>query len=243
MTELGSSNVTQFTTMSHWLTGVSIAMLSLNVLAQAQPHTAPLLPQLATENQGTEAPANTTSALQTDSPNAVGNGTSNVSAKPPEVSQAWLSLNKRQKQALAPLSDKWDELTHQQKQKWLVLARSFYQLTDPEQIVLHGRMREWASLSPRQRALARFNFNSTMAMSIEDKRAQWEAYQQLSEEEKNKLTSGLKAPSKSAARSTTPPNKRLVKPPPVSSDTSKIFQTIAPRQPIHPKTLLPLPPR
>jgi len=152
-------------------------------------------------------------------------------------------LSKRQKQALAPLSDKWDELTPQQKQKWLVLARSFYQLTDPEQIVLHGRMREWASLSPRQRALARFNFNSTMSMSIEDKRAQWEAYQQLSEEEKNKLTSGLKAPSKSAARSTTPPNKRLVKPPPISSDASKIFQTIAPRQPIHPKTLLPLPPR
>ena len=240
MTDLGSSRLAHFSTMSHWLAGISLAVVSLTVPAQAQPNPVPPSNHLAAENQGTEAPSNTSTPPQTDSANAT---SANPNGKPVEVSRAWLSLNKRQKQALAPLSDKWDELTPQQKQKWLVLARSFYQLTDPEQIVLHGRMREWASLSPRQRALARFNFNSTMSMSIEDKRAQWEAYQQLSEEEKNKLTSGLKAPSKSAARSTTPPNKRLVKPPPISSDASKIFQTIAPRQPIHPKTLLPLPPR
>jgi hypothetical protein len=104
-----------------------------------------------------------------------------VSKSAAEESRAWSSLSKRQKQALLPLNDKWDELTPQQKQKWLILARGFYQLSDPEQMVLHGRMRDWAALSPRQRNLARFNFNTTLSLPIEDKRAQWEAYQQLSE--------------------------------------------------------------
>lgn len=239
MTDLGASKTTHFPMKSLWLAGLVLAMASLNVLAQTQPSPVPPSGPIAAEHQGAEAPSNAPPSPPAESVTLI---TTPPASKPVEVSQAWLSLSKRQQQALAPLSDKWDELTHQQKQKWLVLARSFYQLTDPEQIVLHGRMREWATLSPRQRALARFNFNSTVSMSIEDKRAQWEAYQQLSEEEKNKLTPALKAPIKSAARSTSPPNKRLVKPPPMSSDTSKIFQTIAPRQPIHPKTLLPLPP-
>ena len=161
--------------------------------------------------------------------------------KPAEESRAWASLSKRQKQALLPLNTKWDELTPQQKQKWLILARGFYQLSDPEQMVLHGRMREWAALSPRQRSLARFNFNTTQSLSIEDKRAQWEAYLQLSEAEKDKLSTGMKPPLKSGARSTAPPNKRLVKPPPMPTEGNRIFQTIAPRQPVHPKTLLPQP--
>ena len=164
-----------------------------------------------------------------------------VSKSAAEESRAWSSLSKRQKQALLPLNDKWDELTPQQKQKWLILARGFYQLSDPEQMVLHGRMRDWAALSPRQRNLARFNFNTTLSLPIEDKRAQWEAYQQLSEAEKDKLSTGIKPPLKSGARSTAAPSKRLVKPPPMPAESNRIFQTIAPRQPVHPKTLLPQP--
>jgi hypothetical protein len=37
------------------------------------------------------------------------------------------------------------------------------------------------------------------------------------------------------------PSKRLVKPPTVPAEGNSIFQTIAPRQPVHPKTLLPQP--
>jgi hypothetical protein len=102
-------------------------------------------------------------------------------------------------------------------------------------------MREWAALSLRQRSLARFNCNTTQSLSIEDKRAQWEAYQQLSEAEKDKLSTGIKPPLKSGARSTAPPNKRLVKPPSEPAEGNRFFQTIAPRQPVHPKTLLPQP--
>lgn len=224
---------------SKWLLGCCLGWFSLGPFAQTTASPTPPMPVLAADPPAAEAPPNAPPLPPADNLNAADKRSAGPSEKPPELSQAWLALTKRQKQALAPLSEKWGELTPQQKQKWLTLARGFFQLTDPEQMVLHGRMREWAALSPRQRALARFNFNSTMSMSIEDKRAQWEAYQQLSDDEKNKLTSGLKAPLKSGARNTAAPSKRLVKPPPLPADADKDFQTIAPRQTFHPKTLLP----
>jgi hypothetical protein len=139
---------------------------------------------------------------------------SNAAISPPApTSVAWESLNKRQKLALAPLGGQWHELTSQQRQKWLTLSNNFFQLSDEEQLTLHGRMREWAALSPRQRSQARFHFNTTQSLSAEDKRTQWEAYQALSEQEKNKLSSGPKPPAKSAARSFAPPSTRLVSPP------------------------------
>ena len=211
----------------------------------------PALAQNPSSNASASAPATETARADTSTPAPTAPRTEPSMAteqraapapdQPAEESRAWASLSKRQKQALLPLNNKWDELTPQQKQKWLILARGFYQLSDPEQMVLHARMRDWAALSPRQRSLARFNFNTTQSLSIEDKRAQWEAYQQLSEAEKDKLSTGIKPPLKSGARSTAPPHKRLVKPPALPAEGSRIFQTIAPRQPVHPKTLLPQP--
>ncbi len=163
------------------------------------------------------------------------------SASPPPASAAWQSLSKRQKLALAPLSGEWQELTAQQRQKWLALSKNFRQLSDEEQMTLHGRMREWASLSPRQRSQARFHFNTTQALSAQDKRAQWEAYQALSEQEKSKLSSGPKPPVKSAARSFAPPSLRLVSPPLLPVNATRAVQRVAPSKPIHPKTLLPQP--
>jgi hypothetical protein len=154
---------------------------------------------------------------------------------------AWLALSKRQKQALAPLSETWQELTGQQRQKWLVLSRNFFQLTDEEQLTLHSRMREWAALSPRQRSQARFHFNTMPNLSAQDKRAQWEAYQALSEQEKSKLSSGPKPPAKSVARSFAPPSTRLVSPPLLPVNATRAVQRVAPSKPIHPKTLLPQP--
>ncbi len=167
---------------------------------------------------------------------------SNAAISPPApTSVAWESLNKGQKLALAPLGGQWHELTSQQRQKWLTLSNNFFQLSDEEQLTLHGRMREWAALSPRQRSQARFHFNTTQSLSAEDKRTQWEAYQALSEQEKNKLSSGPKPPAKSAARSFAPPSTRLVSPPLLPVNTTRAIQRVAPSKPIHPKTLLPQP--
>lgn len=154
---------------------------------------------------------------------------------------AWQTLGKRQKQALAPLAEKWHELTGQQRQKWLTLSKNFFQLTDEEQLTLHSRMREWAALSPRQRSQARFHFSTMQSLSAQNKRTQWEAYQALSEQEKNQLSSGPKPPIKSAARSYSPPSSRLVSPPLLPVNATRAVQRVAPSKPVHPKTLLPQP--
>ena len=154
---------------------------------------------------------------------------------------AWQRLSPRQKQALTPLATEWHELTLQQQLKWLNLAKNFDHLSDEEQLTLHGRMREWAALSPRQRSQARFHFSSTQSLPIEDKRAQWAAYKALSEQEKRKLSSGPKAPIKSAARSIAPASSRLVRPPLLPVNATPAVLRVAPARPIHPKTLLPRP--
>jgi len=161
-------------------------------------------------------------------------------ADSPPPSQAWQRLSKRQKQALAPLASSWDTLTPVQQQKWLKLSRGFLQLSDEEQNTLHARMSDWASLSPKQRNQARFHFNSTQKLPIDDKRAQWQAYQQLTDADKRQLSSGPKPPVKSTARSTQPPSPRLISPPAMPINGERAIQRIAPTQGIDPKTLLPL---
>lgn len=165
--------------------------------------------------------------------------TAPATAKP--ASREWQALSKRQKQALAPLSSEWHTLTAAQKQKWRTLAKNFLTLSDEEQMTLHARMRDWATLTPRQRNLARFNFNNAQSLTIQDKRAQWEAYQALTTQEKGTLSAGPKPPVKSAARSTSPPSSRLVRPPVLPVNASQVNPRVTPSRPVHPKTLLPQP--
>lgn len=153
----------------------------------------------------------------------------------------WHSLNQRQKQALAPLSVQWENLTAPQQRKWLTIANNFLQLTDEEQMTMHSRMIEWAGLSTKERNQARFNFNSAMSLPIDDKRAQWEAYQSLPEKDKLQLSSGPKPPAKSAARTTLTASSRLVSPPTLPVISPKAIARVAPSQPVDPKTLLPKP--
>ena len=208
-----------------WAT-CALMLTCLNSQAQT-PSIIPSASTPAAETATADTPSPTPTAPRTEASVVTEQRAAPAPEKAAEESRAWASLSKRQQQALLPLNDKWDELTPQQKQKWLILARGFHQLSDPEQVVLHGRMREWAALSPRQRSLARFNFNTTQSLSIEDKRAQWEAYQQLSEAEKDKLSTGIKPPLKSGARSMAAPSKRLVKPPTVPAEGNSIFQTLS----------------
>ena len=237
---------------SHWCLSVLALSLSLHVGAQtptAPPATAPAsadqqsaLPSTSAPGPGYAAPTAADAALPATP--ALGNSVQVPSASnAPSTtgSGTWQSLSKRQKLALAPLAADWHELTAQQRQKWLALSRNFFQLSDEEQLTLHSRMGEWAALSPRQRSQARFHFNSTQSLSAQDKRAQWEAYQALSDQEKSKLSSGPKPPVKSAARSFAPPSTRLVSPPLLPVNATRAVQRVAPSKPIHPKTLLPQP--
>lgn len=102
---------------------------------------------------------------------------------------AWKELSRAEQLALAPLQEQWPRMGQAQKQRWQTLARSFASLPPEEQAKLHSRMSDWASLSAQQRSQARLNYAVTnrLAPSPSDKRAQWEAYQALSAEEKQRL--------------------------------------------------------
>ena len=116
------------------------------------------------------------------------NGPAGSSATPASASNSsWQSLQSSQKKALAPLAPHWAQISPAQRNKWLAMSNNFDNLSNKEQAILHERMAEWSSLSPRQRAQARLNFNQTKTLDADAKKTQWETYQALSPEDKKKL--------------------------------------------------------
>ena len=109
-------------------------------------------------------------------------------ATAPPAGPGWEVLTTPQKLALYPLAPRWAVLSEQQKRRWLVIAQGFPALPEAEQERLHARMTEWASLSAQQRSQARLNYAVTKKWAPDDRRAQWEAYQALSNAEKSRLT-------------------------------------------------------
>ena len=168
---------------------------------------------LAAENNQAEPPADTSS------PNSAGTGlsearpsngsataassvvthreTKNARAAAKDVNTSsktqtrpsWSELTKNQKLALEPLANGWEDISEEQKRKWLALSQNFHKLSDSEKAKVHSRMAEWVALSVRDRIQARLNYAQAQKLAPEDKQAQWEAYQALSEEEKQKLLS------------------------------------------------------
>lgn len=151
----------------------------------------------------------------------------------------WMDLSESQQQALAPLAQLWPTMTEPHKRKWLAVSQNFAQLSTDEQSTVQGRMREWAALSPQQRALARLNYADAQQLLQEDKKAKWEAYQALSPEAKQKLaTQQGKVPMGAAPAVKPVPAAKLVMPPGASSN--KALPRIATDQ-VAPTTLLPNP--
>ncbi len=146
----------------------------------------------------------------------------------------WSRLSTRQQLALAPLAKAWPQLTSSQRKKWLTLAQTYDSLTPAEQVTVHQRMSEWASLSVQERARARLNYTHLKSLGREELKAQWEAYQALSDDEKRRLQQQRPAPKSAApvSRSLNAKSDRLIQPP-VKSGTSTT------NPPIDPKTLLP----
>jgi hypothetical protein len=111
-----------------------------------------------------------------------------VAALPKSFSSLdWNSLTAAQHNALKPLSTSWTNLSDGQKRKWITLSANYPQMSADEQTKLHGRMAQWAALSPLQREQARLNFAETKQITPQQKTEKWQAYQALSPEEKQKL--------------------------------------------------------
>ena len=103
---------------------------------------------------------------------------------------SWAELTPAQQQSLKPLQGQWNSLTEAHKRKWLVMSTNYPTMSAPEQARVHTRMTEWATLSAKERSDARLNFAEVGRHSTDEKQAKWQAYQQLSPEEKQKLAAG-----------------------------------------------------
>ena len=104
-----------------------------------------------------------------------------------EVGPTWKELTPAQQTSLKPLAANWSGIGEGQKRKWLAVSKNYPALPAPEQAKLHSRMTEWASLSQQQRSQARLNFAETKKLSPDEKAANWQAYQALSPEDRQKL--------------------------------------------------------
>jgi len=170
----------------------------------------------------------------------------NAPAPRAESSPTWAELTPLQQQSLAPLSGTWRALGEAHKRKWLALSQNYPTMPPAEQARLHSRMAEWAALSPQQRTLARLNFAESQKLNADDKRAKWEAYQNLSPEEKRKLAAGAVAakpppPPTAVAVQPVPQQKlaRVQKPRKLENGAAKF--AVVPGQ-VDNNTLLPQPP-
>lgn len=136
---------------------------------------------------GTVLPAGAEAAIA--APNNVRPPAASGSTLTPTVQSGpgWETLTTPQKLALYPLAERWALISKAQKRRWLSLATNFSALPPEEQDKFHDRMTDWASLSGQQRNQARLNYAVTNKLARDDKRAQWEAYQALSDEERMAL--------------------------------------------------------
>ena len=167
--------------------------------------------------------------------------TAPVPAQPENT--AWLSLTTIEQTALAPLSKHWSGLSEGQKRKWLAVAKTYPGLAQPEQEKLHGRMVEWAGLSPKDREVARLNFAQTKTVAKSDRAANWEAYQALSPDERKKLAADAKVKPVGAAVAVKPVAPDKLATVPITRHTPEPERTAAAAQrPLNRITLLPQPP-
>lgn len=120
-------------------------------------------------------------------------------ARPPASNVAvsgtpWSALTAQQQIALAPLKEHWHTLGAAHQRKWLALAHNYHRLPPAEQATLQRRMGERAQLSPAQRTRARLNFGEVRQVPTDEKRAKWEQYQALTEQERERLASDRPKP-------------------------------------------------
>ncbi len=152
----------------------------------------------------------------------------------------WQTLTGRQKVSLAPLEKSWNSLSEGQRRKWLALAETYPSLGQAEQGKLHSRMVEWAALPPKDREAARLNFAQSKAIGKSERAANWEAYQALSPEERDKLAQGAKTKPVGAAIAVKPVAPDKLTAVPVTRHTPEQERALAASQrPINRNTLLP----
>ncbi|WP_395137575.1 DUF3106 domain-containing protein [Schlegelella aquatica] len=108
-------------------------------------------------------------------------------ASPSREGPSWKQLSPAQQAVLRPLERDWPSIDAARKRKWLEIAARYPSMSADEQQRLQARMAEWARMSTEERRDARLNFREVRELSPDERRGRWEAYQSLSEEERQRL--------------------------------------------------------
>jgi hypothetical protein len=142
--------------------------------------------------------------------------TPSVPAKP-----LWVELSPAQQHALTPLSAEWDGLDASHKKKWLTIGNKFSSLKPDQQLRVQNRMRDWAKLTPAQRRVARESYSRAKKLDSHEKSTKWQQYQQLPEDQRQKLAEDAAAKKRVANLPPASQSKgKLTSPPKNSSKTS-----------------------
>lgn len=162
-----------------------------------------------------------------------------------EASPTWAELSPNQQTALNPLKKLWPEINQAQKRKWLAVSRNYHDLPEQEQLTMHARMRDWVRMDPRERSQARLEYARAQTLSVDERRARWEAYLALSDEERKALAQHKPRQPQGAAIALRPVAAPKINPPPPSAQAHptypKGFSALRiDTDQIHPRTLLPL---
>lgn len=119
----------------------------------------------------------------------------------------WQALTPAQRELLAPLARDWDGLSATQRSKWLSATPKLATLPAPELTRIHERMRDWAHLTPTERADARIGFQVARQVDADQRQAKWEAYQALPAEKRQELAEKAAARRQAQTQAKTPGTK------------------------------------
>jgi len=110
-----------------------------------------------------------------------------------EVKPTWSELTAGQQKVLAPLAPQWGNFDVNHKTKWLAISEKYEKMTPEQQQRLEKNISDWAKMTPEQHRLARDSYVRTKKLDTEQKTALLQQYQQLSEEQKQKLAEDANA--------------------------------------------------
>jgi hypothetical protein len=108
----------------------------------------------------------------------------------PERGPEWSQLTPEQQRILNPLAEDWPNIEGKRRNKWVVIAGRYPQMTAQEQQRLQSRMKQWASMTPEEHAQVRERYKKLKEMPPEKRDAiqrKWREYEGLTEDEKKKL--------------------------------------------------------
>lgn len=117
-----------------------------------------------------------------------------------ESGPRWQELTPGQRSALKPLERDWSGIDSARKQKWLEIANRYPSLPAAEQQRISERMTEWTKMSPSERGQARLNFQNARQLAPAERQERWQAYQELTPEQRRKLAARAAAPAAPSTR-------------------------------------------